>query len=67
MKPKPKPCDCDAYPFPHRPFGGECMGGDIDYRCDGCPYLETETDPYCTGDRWYSESICTADKCEYRS
>jgi hypothetical protein len=23
-----EPCKCDAYPFPHRPKGGQCPGWD---------------------------------------
>ena len=60
-------CTCSAYPFPHRPFGGSCTGGDLLSRVKteecleiGCSKLAGGPDPYCTGDKWHSEFECLA-------
>ena len=54
------PCRCDAYPFPHRHYGGECRGHDLEF----CTRPERTIDPYGTGDHWFVwiEHGCEAER-----
>lgn len=53
------PCTCDAYKFPHRPGSGKCDNpGPNPGECCKCSYAGQEKDPYGTGDRWYSVTVC---------
>lgn len=47
-----EPCRCSAYPFPHRWFGGQCVG----HEPDECP--RPERDPFGTGTRWLAICCC---------
>ncbi len=60
-----EPCHCLAYPFPHRPGGGDCKDPASAPACEDCEGSERVIDPYATGDTWYSEIWCTRDVCPY--
>ena len=52
-------CYCNAYPFPHRAGSGKCDDpGKQPSGCGECKYGKRETDPYGTGDRWFSQMEC---------
>lgn len=54
-----EPCVCDAYPFPHRPGGGECADpGPRPDDCADCEHNVAVFDPFGTGDHWYWENEC---------
>jgi len=53
------PCQCAAYGFPHRAGGGRCSDpGPEPESCSDCGHARWVSDPYGTGDRWYSIIEC---------
>jgi hypothetical protein len=57
-------CLCNAYKFPHRAGGGDCEDpGENPGKCSECKFGREETDPFGTGDRWYSEWSCENGGC----
>lgn len=55
-----EPCQCVAYKFPHRAGSGKCNNpGRKPEECADCVYSGRESDPYATGDHWYSVTVCT--------
>lgn len=60
------PCRCKSYPFPHRAGGGGCTDPGADPGgCEDCPHARWQSDPFCTGDRWYSEAECELNECPW--
>lgn len=54
-------CFCNAYPFPHRATSGACMDpGEEPSSCGECSHSVAISDPYGTGDSWFSLAECEA-------
>lgn len=54
-------CHCNAYSFPHRAGSGKCTDpGEKPDACGDCQHSVSMSDPYGTGDRWYSVTDCMA-------
>ena len=49
-------CRCTAYKFPHRLNGGNCHGAEPE--CSDCEFSIKTSDPYNTGDSYYSLTEC---------
>ena len=61
-------CHCNAYTFPHRAGSGKCSNpGTEPGSCSDCSFGSLESDPYGTGDRWYTEIQCSCgDGCPWQ-
>lgn len=54
-----EPCQCAAYKFPHRAGSGKCTDpGTKPAECCECAFSGRLRDPYGTGDRWHSVTVC---------
>ena len=57
---KLEPCKCNAYHFPHRANSGKCDDpGEDPGSCEDCSNALSTSDPYSTGDSWYSLNECS--------